>query len=137
MCFFFRKCFAVSGFVLLFSGCVFLFGDACFRFGLCISVSCLAFFLFLAFAMVTQFLEKNYGCIVVLANLENLYTLTAFIFFFNLSLSGLTSRCNLWRVEEWVLLYSRNFKIKRRDGNENVKKTPIGSVGRTCMTLFL
>ena len=31
--------------------------------------------------MVTQFLEKNYCYIVVLANLENLYTPTAFIFF--------------------------------------------------------
>ena len=38
-------------------------------------------FLFLVFAVVTQFLAKNYCCIVVLANLENLYTPTAFIFF--------------------------------------------------------
>lgn len=78
---FFRKCFAVSGFVLLFSGCVFLFVDAGVRLGFCISVSCLAFFLFFVFAVVTQFLEKNYCCIVVLASLENLYTPTAFIFF--------------------------------------------------------
>ena len=64
-----------------FSGCVFLFRDVGFRFGLCISGSCLAFFLFFVFAVVTQFLEKNYCCIVVLANLENLYTPTAFMFF--------------------------------------------------------
>ena len=38
-------------------------------------------FLFLVFAVVTQFLAKNYCCIVVLANLENLYTTTAFNFF--------------------------------------------------------
>lgn len=37
-------------------------------------------FLFLVFAVVTQFLAKNYCCIVVLANLENLYTPTAFVF---------------------------------------------------------
>ena len=115
--------------MLLFSGCVFLFRDVGFRFGLCISVSSFAFF-FVVFA-----LEKNYYCIVVLANLENLYTPTAFIFL-NLSLSGLTSRCKLWRVGECVLLYSRNFKIQRRDGNENVKKKTIGSVGKRCLTLF-
>ena len=77
MCFFFRKCFAVSGFVFLFSGCVFLFRDVGFRFGLCISVSCFAFFFFEFFVFA---LEKNYYCIVVLVNLENLYTPTAFIF---------------------------------------------------------
>ena len=119
MCFFFRKCFAVSGFVLLFLVVCFCSGMWVSVFGLCISVSCFAFFLFMYFFFA---LEKNYYCIVVLANLENLYTPTAFIFL-NLSVSGLTSRCNLWRVGDWVLLYSRNFKIQRRDGNENVKKT--------------
>ena len=44
VCFFFRKYFAVSGFMLLFSGRVFLFRDVGFHFGLCISVSCFAFF---------------------------------------------------------------------------------------------
>ena len=78
VCFFFRKCFTVSGFVLLFCGfclgrrvsvlaCVFLF-------------LCLAFFKFFVFAVVTQFLEKNYCCIVVLTNSENLYSPTAYIF---------------------------------------------------------
>ena len=33
-------------------------------------------------------------------------------------------------------MYSRNFNIQRRDGNENVKKHPIGSVGKRCLTLF-
>ena len=56
--------------------------------------------------------------------------------FFNLSVSGLTCKCNLWRVEEWVVLYSRNFKIQRRDGNENVNKTNRFS-GQKVLDTFL
>ena len=139
LCFHFRFVFACVSFlgkVLPYRDLCSFFLVVCFCSGMWVSVlacvfsvSCFSFF-FVVFA-----LEKNYYCIVVLANLENLYTPTAFIFL-NLSVSGLTSRCKLWRVEEWVLLYNRNFNIQRRDGNENVKKNPIGSVGKRCLTLF-
>ena len=146
LCFHFRFVFACVSFlgnVLPYRDLCSFFLVVCFCSGMWVSVlACVflflvwLFFLFFVFAVVTQFLEKNYYCIVVLSNLENLYTPTAFIFL-NLSVSGLTSRCKLWRVGECVLLYSRNLKIQRRDGNENVQKKPIGLVDKRCLTLFL
>ena len=107
---------------------VFLFRDVGFRFGLCISVSCFC----CGHPVFGEklLLHRGFGKFG-----KSLYNY-GFQFFFNLSVSGLTCKCNLWRVEEWVVLYSRNFKIQRRDGNENVNKTNRFS-GQKVLDTFL